>query len=562
LAIAGDFGRRERGLNVIKLSLLCLVAGLLCAPVAAQGMSWRIDRSAWSAADEDGYSHFIQRIGESGCGTPNDCINSSANPLRGLDDRDIDFDADCADLIYMLRAYYAWKKGLPFTFTTGITSSGPGPARLSAGGNRASGRRTVRDGENALSVLNAVRHGTSSAMFRIGPGADEAPPSDFYPVKIQRGSIRPGTAIYDPNGHVALVYKVGDDGRIHYMDSHPDFTLSRSVYGAQFGRDLPELGGGFKNFRPFQIINSQAAMATNGLIADYSHEQYFGTAQTARHWQAARFMFEGVEASYYEFVRLRMAKGPLTFDPVTELHETLRTLCNDLYDRQKFVERAITAGMDRKEHPSRLPANIYGSTNEAWETYSTPSRDARLKAAFAALKGDMSRLIQRYNNRDPRIRYIGLDLEGDLLRAYERSGGVCITTYVNSAGTPVRLRLPEVKDRLFALSFNPYDCIERRWGASTPAELASCANTAAEERWYAAQQGLRNQVDRDYSARTDFSVQELEAGGPGTGPQTPPDIDVITLIKSIRMRPVMDDSKKSALPAPGSKSEPDQSRAR
>jgi hypothetical protein len=157
---------------------------------------------------------------------------------------------------------------------------------------------------------------------------------------------------------------------------------------------------------------------------------------------------------------------------------------------------------------------------------------------------------------------MGLDLEGDLTRAYTRAGEACITTYINSAGTPVRLRLPEVKDRLFALSFNPYDCIERRWGASTPEELATCANTAAEERWYAAQQGLRNQVDRDYSARTGFSVQELEAGGPGTGPRTAPDIDVITLIRTIRMRPVLDDSKSPTLPSSGSKSEPDKGRAR
>jgi hypothetical protein len=30
------------------------------------------------------------------------------------------------------------------------------------------------------------------------------------------------------------------------MDAHPDFTISRSVYGAQFGQSPAALGGGLK----------------------------------------------------------------------------------------------------------------------------------------------------------------------------------------------------------------------------------------------------------------------------------------------------------------------------
>ena len=523
--------------SVIKLLLLAVA---LVWTGSASAAPWRIDKTTWDDADEAGYSRFIQAIGESGCATPDDCINSTVNPLRDDADGFIEFNADCADLIYMMRAYYAWKKGLPFTFTTGVAALGAGGPRFSARGNRAMGRRTVGAGDDVREILRSLRHGTSSAMFRIGPGTDDVPPSDFYPIRVQRGSLRPGTAIYDPNGHVAIVYKVGEDGRVHYMDSHPDFTLSRSVFGAQFARDLPELGGGFKNFRPFQIVDGRLALAPNGMIADYSTEQYFGTESGGRDWQKARFVQNGSEMGYFEFVRARLAKGALTFNPVTELRESLRTLCNDFYDRQKFVERAIDAGMDRKPHPNRLPDNVYGSTDPLWEVYSTPSRDARLKSAFVALRTDTERLIARFNNRDPRIRYGGLDLQSDMLRAYDAEAQRCMVVYRTSADAKVVLTLPELTKRLFALSFSPYDCVERRWGASSPEELAACANPADKDRWYFALQGLRAQVERAYGTRMGFTVQELEAGAAGR-PRAP-DVDIRAVIAAARIRAVLDDS--------------------
>src|SRR5690606_41938547 len=58
---------------------------------------------------------------------------------------------------------------------------------------------------NARSVLNAINNVVSSAMYRFAPDLTGGELFDFYPVKIDRGSIRPGTVIYDPNGHVAVV---------------------------------------------------------------------------------------------------------------------------------------------------------------------------------------------------------------------------------------------------------------------------------------------------------------------------------------------------------------------
>ena len=85
-----------------------------------------------------------------------------------------------------------------------------------------------------------------------------------------------------------------EDGRIYYMDAHPDFTITRSVYGAQFGHPPARLGGGFKNWRPFRLVGAHrdgegnligghTVHASNDQIADFSLEQYFGTEPNPKH---------------------------------------------------------------------------------------------------------------------------------------------------------------------------------------------------------------------------------------------------------------------------------------
>jgi hypothetical protein len=531
----GAFG----GCGMVLRLFIAVIAILAAAPAwAASGQTWRVTKAEWSDEDERGYSAFVQRIGESGCDTPDDCINSDVNPYRATDGRGINFNADCADLVYMLRAYYAWKNELPFTYVTGVYARGGGDVRFSAKGNRVAGRRNITGGVNGRSVIYAIRDSVSSATYRIGPDTDDNPLTDLYPVKVQQGSIRPGTAIYDVNGHVALVYKVGEDGRVYYMDSHPDYTLTRSVYGAQFGRDFPAMGAGFKNFRPIRMERGRIHIARNEQIADYSTEQFHGNVDPdpQRDWRKAKFAYEGLEVGFYEYVRIAMAGGKLSFNPVAEIKLTLKTLCNDLYDRQRFVEMATEAGIDRKPHPERLPPNIYGTDNMEWEIYSTPSRDARLKTAFRAFREDVERLIRLWIDRDERVSYDGVDMKGDMQKAYDRAAEICTVVYTNSAGRRVTLHFPELVRRLLKMSFDPYDCIERRWGATSPEELASCSNSPSKNRWYDAQQRLRNQIDRTYDARMDFTVRQLEDRVPGSGTDEAPDVDIKSAIDNMGYR--------------------------
>ena len=58
------------------------------------------------------------------------------------------------------------------------------------------------------------------------------------------------------------------------------------------------------------------------------------------------------------------------------------------------------------------------------------------------------------------------------------------------------------------MSFDPYECIERRWGARAE-ELAACTDDESKAHWYKAEQRLRNQIDRTYDVRMGFSLAQL-----------------------------------------------------
>ena len=198
--------------------------------------------------------------------------------------------------------------------------------------------------------------------------------------------------------------------------------------------------------------------------------------------------------------------------------------CADLHDRVDAVALAIRAGLAAQAEPARLPDNIY-STYGDWETYSSPSRDARLKTAFKELRDAAERFVRLYRSRDPMLVYKGKDLIGDLIATYDRKAAQCTIAYTRSDGSPFTIGYEEARKRLFAFSFDPYQCVERRWGAAL-LELATCPDTASKAAWYEAQQNLRNQIDRTYEAEMDFTLAELKILGPGKGVSAPPDIDV------------------------------------
>jgi hypothetical protein len=518
----------------------------LCVPAAHAAGAWRIVKDHWSEADEEGFGRFVAAIGASDCSSSESCLRDPANPYRGSDQHFLDIDVDCAKWPYLLRAYYAWKNGLPFSYVDAVSGAG-GDLRFTKTSNRAVGRHDFIDRGNGIDGPRAIRETIDtvfSGTYRTDAAEHRGVLSDFYSPALQPGSIRPGTVIYDINGHVGIVYKVDADGRVYYMDAHPDYTITRSVYGAQFGQSPVRLGGGLKNWRPFKLVGAHKdaeghllgghmALAGNDQIPDFSLVQYVGTeANPKQDVKKARFVYDGAELGFYEYVRAAVSGGKTTYNPLYELKITMKTLCNDLNDRAQYVDLAISDGIDGKPHPRRLPDNIYGSDDATWESYATPARDARTRAGFVQFYKDMAEMIDLWVHRDPRLAYDGYDLREDLLKAYEAQSKACTITYLNSAKYPVAMSFDDMVHRLFAMSFDPYDCIELRWGADGE-ERDSCPESKAKLKWYAAEQRLRNQTDRDSDAHMGFELDELDRHAKASGIDDPPPVDLKALIANM-----------------------------
>jgi hypothetical protein len=213
----------------------------------------------------------------------------------------------------------------------------------------------------------------------------------------------------------------------------------------------------------------------------------------------------------------------------------MQTLCGDIRTRNQAVEISRKEGRTHLMNPpARLPRNIYG-TDGVWELYSTPSRDARLKTAYKEMYDAVRQFVTLQTIDSPRLVYKGTDLIGDMLAAYDEESAACPTVYRTSDNRPITLSIDDVAKRLFKLSFDPYQCVERRWGATDPAELASCHDSAEKTRWYEAEQPLRNQIDRTYDVEMGNSVEQLERGpfglNTGRGVAEAPEVDIRSWLK-------------------------------
>ncbi len=183
-----------------------------------------------------------------------------------------------------------------------------------------------------------------------------------------------------------------------------------------------------------------------------------------------------------------------------------------------------------KPHPGILPPNIFGTYGE-WEEYSTPSRDARLKVSFIELRRNIQHLYEDAKAGAPGVTYDGNDLAGDLFAAFEEEKDACTFTYWRSDTTRMRLNLAHAMERLWDISFDPYHCPERRWGADGT-ELETCTDGKTKEQWYNAQRFLRYQAERTYDVRMDFTLDQLKppmvasAREGGLGVEAPADADI------------------------------------
>ena len=487
------------------------MAALLTVPPATQGGSaapaTELDQplaevwpavNAWTPRLEDEYAAFVATLGGAvaarRCGKLASCLRDpAANILyEAKQDARLEGVADCADLPYLLRAYFAFKRRLPFGFVSDVEGK-PGRSIRYTSNVRPIAFRSWRDFRTPRALLEQMVNLVHSGMYRTAPEVED---SDFYPISIDRRVLRPGTIFYDPNGHVAVVAEVRADGGVYLLGGHPDGSLTWSRFGESFALGGAGQGGGFKAFRPLALRAGRLERAANRTLPWFD-----ALAQFDR----ARYRVGGAPAGYHAWVRATLAEPGQAPDPVAELREQVRALCRDVSDRIDAVDVAVAAGLPGRPHPPALPDNVYGTSGE-WEIYSTPSRDARLKAAVRELRTSLAALPE-----------LGLRAPA-LAAAWREEAGrpECQFAYRRSGGQTQAFTLDTVMDRLFALSFDPYHCVERRWGAPEGSgELLTCGDGADKRTWYTDEARLRNRIDREYGAPTALL----------SGPAEAPDVD-------------------------------------
>ena len=558
--------------------------GISCIPSRLRPVeAWQVKNIQWSAQDESAYETFIQTIGlaieEGKCSSVDSCMISSANPLRTQGDLHAFHYSDCADYPYYLRAYFAFRKSLGFTFASSLDDRpltqedndkiakedakihdlesrqafAPlsmaeqdqlkvlkrqeglrGDPRYTLNGNWVSDRQWIVNSNeiNFFGWVPGFQSLTSTATLRMwrneglqasdprtGQQYSEMEP-DFYSPRLDAYGIRPGTVVYKTDGHTGVVYRIDyETGKIYLMDAHPDNSISHSVLDETWTRNMsarPTYGGGFKNFRPIVTERSFFGQGAPRLKSDKELGPYFSYEQYEKFTTPdAKVMYneKGLKGmvNYIDFLRLRLSDGRYRLDPATQFKDDLSGICKSIKYRREAVLEATEKGFHLVPHPEKLPDNIFGANGD-WEKYSTPGSDVVFKQRVLNLVSNLSKYKAMVLSGHPLLKPgMTVDvMKSQLLSALSEVGNSCIISYQNSRNAEVSFNLLEAIKRAPYMSFDPYLCPERRFGASNASELSTCTDTADKTEWYQYEQFLRNRTEKTPGEAMGWGLQELK----------------------------------------------------
>jgi hypothetical protein len=264
---------------------------------APTAVVWPVTRS-WDAAAEVEFGRFVTTVGRAvaahRCTTLRGCLQDRrVNPLWAPSRRPLRFRGDCADVPYILRAYFAWRTGRPFVFTSRVRSRAIAPHAPP----HVEPTHTLRwdDYPSPRALFNDLASVVRSWFFRSDAATDR---SDFYPVAIDRRWVHPGTVFYDPDGHVLVVYEVLPNGEVLLVDGHPDssFTARRFTEALTLGTARTQ--GGFQNFRPILLgPGGRLSRPASRALPDYD---------PVGQYDVSRRTVQGRPVGYHAWVRARL----------------------------------------------------------------------------------------------------------------------------------------------------------------------------------------------------------------------------------------------------------------
>jgi hypothetical protein len=468
------------------------------SPGATPGSVWPI-RNSWNRTTENLFSAWIEKLFDA----PLDATLSwkalhevlrdqSRNALfnhLGLneDQMGLVIRPDCADLPYFLRAYFAFKMGLPFGYAKCSRGGGGQPPKcfqwfstqtLEAARSSSNEQKNASTGAAPKSAGLAASFGhfvQSTVADAVHSGSARTPlgdeNTDYYPVSLTQETLRPGTVYADPYGHVLMIAKriaqTGDAaGVIFAVDAQPDGTVARKRFwrgNFLFAQD-PALGGpGFKRFRP--IVRDQ-----NGGLRRLTN------AEIAKNPQYGDFSLDQAKLDVEAFYdRMDDVMSPEPLDPLRAMKEAVAALDEQVKARVTSVENGRKFLSTARGEASMPDGAAIFETTGAWEDFATPARDLRLLIAIDVVRGFPDRVARRPDRyampRDKSVADVKAELQSVLVSELSARK----FAYTRTDGSAWTLALKDVLDRagVLEMAYNLNDCVELRWGASEKSDEAS-----------------------------------------------------------------------------------------
>ena len=370
---------------------------------------------------------------------------------------------DCADLPYFLRAYFAWKMGLPMAYRAcdrGASGRAPhcGSATLD---DRFSNQKLNTQGFTQFSrkLFDTVHSGSARTAIR-----DES--TDFYPLELTRNALWPGSVYADPYGHTLIIAKWiapsnGQTGILLAADAQPDNSVTRKRFweGNFLFADTPGAGPGFKAFRPILRDEGRLSLASNSQLSMSAPAGQFSMEQ--EHLPSEDF-----------YAAMERAINPAGLKPMDAYESKLSALIEQVQTRVTAVQNGETYAKAHRGGVIAMPsgASIFETTG-AWEDYASPSRDMRLLIALNVVSKFPDQI-----RRHPELFNVEAGLAEktaeDIAHHHQERIQAIRFNYLRSDGSFYGLTLAELFERRGALEvgYNPNDCAERRWGASPGTE--------------------------------------------------------------------------------------------
>lgn len=405
------------------------------------------------------------------------------NHLGLKEDKDgLGLDPDCADFPYTLRAYFAWKIGLPMAIRQCRRGNAVRAPTCSA--DIETNAMTTEHADSAAAFrqfyrrLKSVVHSSSP---RTAPDDEE---SDVYPVALTREALRPGTIYADPYGHTMVIsawYPQTDDqpGLLMTVDAQPDETVGQRVFwrgNFLFPEKDAVKGAGWKRFRPVRVERGEAVVWSDARIK----------AATDDYGDLSDAQWRGGAEDFHTRMDALISPAPMRLEVAIE--SLIAALEQQVLRR---VESIDTAEGWFKNNPAKVIPMPDGAgiflTSGPWEDLSTPSRDMRLLIAIDVIRD----LPRRVASNPERFIRSGNEDPSAFLAAHL---GARTFTYRRSDGTTQTLSLADVVARApsLELGWNPNDCPEHRWGAPDGSpEAATCKRRAPAEQTQRMADGMR-----------------------------------------------------------------------